>query len=182
MAGPRRGRAAARRAARRCSRADRPGREVAIAWPGWGPLPRLVHEAGGRPVPVPLGRDGAADVDALAAAAGGGRRRRAVALCSPNDPTGGTVDADDVRRLARRAARRAPGSCSTPRWPTSRRRSADLAPLTGELERLLVFRSFSKAHAMAGFRAGYAVGPDGRASCSGGSRPRSASPRPPRPG
>src|SRR5687767_14477873 len=45
---------------------------VAIAWPGWGPLPRLVHEAGGRPVPVPLGRDGAPDVDALAAAAGAG--------------------------------------------------------------------------------------------------------------
>src|SRR5688572_7238302 len=72
--------------------------EVAIAWPGWGPLPRLVHEAGGRPVPVPLGSDGAADVDALAAAAGSATR--AVALCSPNDPTGGTVGADDVRRLA----------------------------------------------------------------------------------
>src|SRR5687768_14507886 len=41
------------------------GGEVLIAWPGWGPLPRLVHEAGGRPVPVRLGRDGAADVDAL---------------------------------------------------------------------------------------------------------------------
>jgi histidinol-phosphate/aromatic aminotransferase/cobyric acid decarboxylase-like protein len=37
---------------------------------------------------------------------------------------------------------------------------ADLAPLVEELDRLLVFRSFSKAHAMAGFRAGYAVGAD----------------------
>ncbi len=73
--------------------------DVAMAWPGWGPLPRLVHEAGGRPVPVPLGRGGAADVDALAAAAGSATR--AVALCSPNDPTGGTVGADDVRRLAK---------------------------------------------------------------------------------
>ena len=134
------------------------GGEIAIAWPGWGPLPRLVHEAGGRPVPVPLGRDGAADVDALIAAAG--PATRAVALCSPNDPTGGTVDAAALRRLA--------GALPSSTWilldaalADFEAPEADLAPLTGELERLLVVRSFSKAHAMAGFRAGYAVGPDG---------------------
>ena len=137
------------------------GGEVAIAWPGWGPLPRLVHEAGGHPVPVPLGRDGAPDVDALAAAAGaGGTGFRAVALCSPNDPTGGTVGPDALRRLA--------GALPEGAWilldaalADFEEPEADLAGLTGELERLLVFRSFSKAHAMAGFRAGYAVGPGG---------------------
>jgi len=130
--------------------------EVAMAWPSWGPLPRVVHEAGGRPVPVPLGRDGAADVDALAAAAG--PATRAVALCSPNDPTGGTVRADDVRRLA--------GALPPGTWilldaalADFEEPDADLAALTAELDRLLVFRTFSKAHAMAGFRAGYAVGP-----------------------
>ena len=138
--------------------------EVAMAWPGWGPLPRLVHEAGGRPVPVPLGRDGAADVDALAAAAGAATR--AVALCSPNDPTGGVIDAAALRRLA--------GALPSGTWilldaalADFEPPEADLAGLTGELERLLVFRSFSKAHAMAGFRAGYAVGPDGAAELLG---------------
>jgi histidinol-phosphate aminotransferase len=132
--------------------------EVAIAWPGWGPLPRLVHEAGGRPVPVALGRGGAADVDGLAAAAGSATR--AVALCSPNDPTGGTVAADDVRRLAE-ALPPVAWILLDAALADFEEPGSDLAALTGELERLLVFRSFSKAHAMAGFRAGYAVGPEG---------------------
>ena len=134
--------------------------EVAIAWPGWGPLPRLVHEAGGRPVPVPLGRDGAADVDALAAAAGaGGAGLRAVALCSPNDPTGGTVGADDLRRLAK-ALPAGVWILLDAALADFEEPGPDLAALTIELDRLLVFRSFSKGHAMAGFRAGYAVGPE----------------------
>jgi histidinol-phosphate aminotransferase len=134
------------------------GGDVAVAWPGWGPLPRLVHEAGGRPVPVRLGRDGAADVDALAAAAG--PATRAVVLCSPNDPTGGTVDAGALRRLAA-ALPQTTWILLDAALADFEAPEADLAPLTGELERLLVFRSFSKAHAMAGFRAGYAVGPAG---------------------
>jgi histidinol-phosphate/aromatic aminotransferase/cobyric acid decarboxylase-like protein len=131
---------------------------VLVAWPGWGPLPRLVHEAGGRPVPVRLGPDGAADVEALAAAAG--PATRAVVLCSPNDPTGGTVDAGALRRLAA-ALPQTTWILLDAALADFEAPEADLAPLTGELERLLVFRSFSKAHAMAGFRAGYAVGPAG---------------------
>jgi histidinol-phosphate aminotransferase len=129
------------------------GGEVAIAWPGWGPLPRLVHEAGGSPVPVPLGRDGAADVDALIAAAG--EQTRAVALASPNDPTGAPVGAGAVRRLA--------AGLPDHVWilldaALGDFGGDDLVPLAGELPRLAVFRSLSKAHAMAGFRAGYAAG------------------------
>jgi histidinol-phosphate aminotransferase len=134
------------------------GGEVAIAWPGWGPLPRLVHEAGGSPLPVRLGGDGAADVEGLVAAAG--PDTRAVALASPNDPTGGTIDAAALRRLA--------DGLPEGTWmlldaalADFEEPEADLAGLTAELPRLLVFRSFSKAHAMAGFRAGYAIGPRG---------------------
>jgi histidinol-phosphate/aromatic aminotransferase/cobyric acid decarboxylase-like protein len=133
------------------------GDDVAIAWPGWGPLPRLVHEARARPVPVPLAGDGAADVSALVAA---GRRARVVVLCSPNDPTGGTVGAEDVRRLA--------SELPAGTWVVVDAALADfqdpgedLAGLTRELDHLLVVRSFSKAHAMAGFRAGCAIGPPG---------------------
>ncbi len=104
--------------------------------------------------------DGAADVEALLAAAG--PDSRAVALASPNDPTGGTIDAAALRRLA--------AGLPDGTWilldaalADFEDPAADLAPLTRELDRLLVFRSFSKAHAMAGFRAGYAIGPAGEA-------------------
>jgi histidinol-phosphate/aromatic aminotransferase/cobyric acid decarboxylase-like protein len=118
--------------------------DVAVAWPGWGYLPRLVDEAGCVPVAVEP------DVDALVAA-----EAEAVVVCSPNDPTGGLLD---VRALAERL----PG----PVWLIVDAALAEFAPvddagvLLAARERVLVVRSFSKAHAMAGFRAGYALGPD----------------------
>src|SRR4051794_33459611 len=58
------------------------GHEVRLAWPGWAPLPRLVHEAGGHPVPVAP--------DALLAPARGWSDppARVLVLGRPADPTG----------------------------------------------------------------------------------------------
>jgi histidinol-phosphate aminotransferase len=132
------------------------GGEVAVAWPGWGPLPRLVHEAGGRPGPVALADDGAADTGALVAAVG--PDTRAVALCTPNDPTGAAVAPDALERLARELPERvwllvdAALAAFGPDDPT---------PLVDARERILVVHSASKAHALAGIRAGYAIGPAG---------------------
>jgi histidinol-phosphate aminotransferase len=131
-------------------RAIAPDGEVAIAWPGWGPLPELVHEAGGTPVPVP------GDIEALAVT-----RASAVVLCTPNDPTGELVPQDDLLRLARDLDESA--------WLVVDAALAEFGPddgddvaaaLLGARERVLVVRSFSKAHAMAGFRAGYALAGD----------------------
>ncbi|HET8754509.1 MAG TPA: aminotransferase class I/II-fold pyridoxal phosphate-dependent enzyme, partial [Solirubrobacteraceae bacterium] len=126
------------------------GAEVAVAWPGWGYLPRLLTEAGATPVAVDP------DVDALAAAPA-----QAVVVCSPNDPTGELID---VRALADRLdpavllivdaalAEFAP--------PAGGDVPGGAAELLGARERVIVVRSFSKAHAMAGLRGGYALGND----------------------
>lgn len=135
------------------------GGSVAIPWPSWSALPGLVARAGARPVLVP----GGPDPERLAAAAGD---VRAVVLCSPNDPTGALVDAGSLRALADRlgpdvailldeALVEFAGS------------GASAVPLTAELPTLLVFRSFSKAWALAGLRAGYVVSGEGGAGFLG---------------
>jgi histidinol-phosphate/aromatic aminotransferase/cobyric acid decarboxylase-like protein len=121
------------------------GAEVAVAWPAWGPLPRLIHEAGSTPVAVDP------DVDALL-----GAGAAAVVVCSPNDPTGALLD---VAALAAQLGESV--------WLIVDAALAEFAPgkdapaaLLSARERVIVVRSFSKAHAMAGFRAGYALGHD----------------------
>jgi histidinol-phosphate/aromatic aminotransferase/cobyric acid decarboxylase-like protein len=132
------------------------GGEVAVAWPGWGPLPRLVHEAGGTPVPVPLAADGAPDASALLAAVVDATR--AVALCTPNDPTGAVVPYEALVALADGLPERV--------WllvdaALAEFGETDLAPLLARRERVLIVHSGAKAHALAGLRAGYALGPPG---------------------
>jgi histidinol-phosphate/aromatic aminotransferase/cobyric acid decarboxylase-like protein len=126
------------------------GHELLVAWPGWHPLPELARRAGGRPVPVGAG------IGRLAERVGADTR--AVALSSPNDPTGAPVARADVRALCERVGERV--------WVLLDEALADFlepgedaAGLVAELPNLLVFRTFAKAHAMAGFRIGYALAP-----------------------
>jgi histidinol-phosphate aminotransferase len=126
------------------------GGKALIAWPGWQPLPGLVEAAGGRAVPVPP-----APAEMLARA---GRGIRAVLVTSPSDPTGATVS----RRALRDLCRRVPEGVTVVVDEALGEFAAageDAAPLVANVPNLLVVRSFSKAHAMAGLRIGAALGP-----------------------
>ncbi|HEX5620254.1 MAG TPA: aminotransferase class I/II-fold pyridoxal phosphate-dependent enzyme [Solirubrobacteraceae bacterium] len=117
------------------------GAEVAVAWPGWGYMPRLLNEAGATPVAVEP------DVEELVAAPA-----QAVVVCTPNDPTGAEID------VAALAERLDPAT-----WLIVDAALAEFAPPRDDVverERTIVVRSFSKAHAMAGLRGGYALGHD----------------------
>jgi histidinol-phosphate/aromatic aminotransferase/cobyric acid decarboxylase-like protein len=130
----------------------RDGGDAVVAWPGWHPLPALVEAAGGRPVPVPLAVGGSPDVAAVAAAAAA-PRVRAVLLCGPNDPTGAPLPPGAPAELCARVPERVTVVLDAA--------LAEFADGAGEpdLPNLLVVRSFSKAHALAGLRAGAALGP-----------------------
>jgi histidinol-phosphate aminotransferase len=126
------------------------GGEALVAWPGWQPLPGLVEACGGRAVPVPAtpGEIGSRIRDAT----------RAVLLTSPADPTGVLFSRAAVRHLC---ASLPDGVLLMVDEALSEfaPEGEDAAPLVAELPNLLVVRSFSKAHAMAGLRAGAALGP-----------------------
>jgi len=149
-----------------CAALFHDGGRLLVPWPSWRPLPEIARRAGGEPIAVeatpvtsPPGR-GRGGLDDLLARVD--YRTRAVSLCSPNDPTGATLDAAALREFARRLPERV--------WILLDEALADflepgedLAGLVAELPNLLVFRTFSKAHAMAGFRIGYVLCPPGMA-------------------
>jgi histidinol-phosphate aminotransferase len=134
-----------------CHALLRGGGELLVAWPGWHALPRLAERAGGRPVPVALTDDGAPDLDALAEAIT--PDTRAIALCSPNDPTGAALDAAALEEFLARVPERV--TVLLDEALAEFRETRGAAGL--DAPNLLAVRSFSKAHALAGLRAGYAV-------------------------
>lgn len=87
----------------------------------------------------------------LAAAAGGGRT--VPLLCSPNNPTGGTVSRDFVRRLCAVSG----VVLLDQAYVEFADEDDDLLPLLGELPNLVVFRTLSKAYSVAGLRVGFAA-------------------------
>jgi histidinol-phosphate/aromatic aminotransferase/cobyric acid decarboxylase-like protein len=144
-----------------CRELLRGGGDALVAWPGWQPLPELVEAAGGRAVPVPpavpeiLGR---AALGGSGAATVSGAGVRAVLLTSPADPTGAVL----ARRAVRDVCAGVPEGVIVvvdEALGEFEPEGDDAAGLVAELPNLLVVRSFSKAHALAGLRAGAALGP-----------------------
>ncbi|MCK6683487.1 MAG: histidinol-phosphate aminotransferase family protein [Thermoanaerobaculia bacterium] len=74
-------------------------------------------------------------------------------LCSPNNPTGGTVS----REFARRLAEVSPVILCDQAYVEFARPEFDFLPLLDAVPGLVIFRTFSKAFSAAGFRIGYAV-------------------------
>jgi len=134
-----------------------PDDELLVPWPSYPLYPLMARRAGGRPVAVPLTAEGEVDVGPLLDHVG--PRTRAVALANPNDPTGAWLRSEGVRELALRLPEHVHLLLDEAlvHFQDSEPLDAGLR-LVDELPRLVVFRSFSKAYALAGLRGGYAVG------------------------
>jgi len=117
--------------------------DVLVGWPGWQPLPDLVAAAGARAVPVPAH---APEGDAAM-----------VVLTAPGDPTGATTGRAALRALcARHGGAIVVVDEALAEFADPAERAAGLVR---EVPNLVVVRSFSKGHALAGLRAGAALGP-----------------------
>ncbi|MDX6594346.1 MAG: histidinol-phosphate aminotransferase [Gaiellales bacterium] len=136
----------------------RPGDEVLMGWPSFVAYPIGATAMGAAPVQVPLRSTGVLDLDAMAGRIG--ERTRIVYACSPNNPTGGIVHSDELRRFAERVPQDVllVVDAAYHEYVTDPGYGDAVADL-GDLPNVAVLRSFSKVYGLAGMRVGYMVGP-----------------------
>ena len=133
-----------------------PGGEVVFPWPSFSLYPTVCAVLGMTARPVPLDERSEMDAGALLSAVG--PQTRAMILCNPNNPSGTYLPLDEVRRLADGL----PDDVllildeayvefvDDPTYAGSH-------TLGLERENVLVARTFSKAHGLAGLRVGYGI-------------------------
>lgn len=134
-----------------------PGDEVVYPWRSFEAYPILVQVTGAAGVQVPLSADGAHDLDAMARAIT--PRTRVVMVCTPNNPTSVALSHRDLVAFLERVPRQVlvlldEAYVDFVRSPDPVR-STDLLDM---YKNLMVLRTFSKAHGLAGLRVGYALG------------------------
>ena len=125
------------------------GKRVLISEPTFALYRQVTTVLGGDLISVPLTREFQFDVESLAREIEQ-KQPDVVILCSPNNPTGCVLSAEDLRRLLSIA----PGLVVIDEaYHEFAQRSA--VPLLNEFDRLVVLRTFSKAMALAALRVGY---------------------------
>jgi len=136
-----------------------PGDEVVYAWRSFEAYPIAVTAGGATNVQVPLTADGRHDLDAMAAAITD--RTKVVLVCTPNNPTGPAVTQTELDAFLARVP--AHVLVVVDEAYVEFVRSED--PVDGVAtyarhDNVVLTRTFSKAYGLAGFRVGYAVGPE----------------------
>jgi histidinol-phosphate aminotransferase len=135
----------------------RPGDEVVMAWRSYEAYPLSVQVAGGRSVRVPLRADGSHDLPAMAAAIG--PATRVVIVCNPNNPTGTVVAWSALSDFLDSVPPDVVVVLDEAYTEYDARSRPDEMSVRSLASRgnVVVLRTFSKAHGLAGLRAGYLV-------------------------
>ena len=133
-----------------------PGDEVVLPWRSFEAYPIYITLAGAVGVPVPVGPDGRLDLPAMAAAVT--PRTRVMLVCTPNNPTGPAVRADELEALLDAVPRDVlvlldEAYVEFVRDPEA----ADGLAVFAAHPNVVLLRTFSKAYGLAGLRVGYAV-------------------------
>lgn len=130
--------------------------EVLYAWRSFEAYPILVTTAGAINVQIPNRADGAHDLPAMLDAITD--RTRVILLCSPNNPTGPSLTQAAVDEFLAAV----PGDVVVVLDEAYREFQSDPAVVDGvrtyrEHPNVVVLRTFSKAHGLAGLRVGYSL-------------------------
>ena len=133
-----------------------PGDEVVHAWRSFEAYPIAIAAAAATSVPVPVTSDGRHDLDAMAAAVG--PRTRCVMVCTPNNPTGPAVTQADLDAFLAQVPEDVLVVIDEAYVEFVRMDDkVDGIASYRSHPNVVVFRTFSKAYGLAGFRVGYAV-------------------------
>jgi len=128
-----------------------PGETVTISTPTFSFYGLAAQAQGAQIITVPRQQDFSIDAGALARA---GKTAKIVVLCSPNNPTGNATPVDDVAQVLDVID----GVLFLDNAYVEFS-DYDYLPLLKRYENLVIGRTFSKVHALAGLRIGYAFVP-----------------------
>ncbi|MCL2465071.1 MAG: histidinol-phosphate transaminase [Micrococcales bacterium] len=133
-----------------------PGDEIVVPWRSFEAYPIYVTVAGATGAYVPLTPDGRLDLPAMAAAVT--PRTRVVLVCTPNNPTGPAVHADELDEFLAAVPRDVLVVLDEAYLEFNRDpAAADGLTVYGANPNVVLLRTFSKAYGLAGLRVGYAV-------------------------
>ncbi len=138
-----------------------PGDEIVMCWPSFVSYRQGATVQGATWTPVPLDAGGAYDLDALAGAVG--PATKIAVVVSPNNPTGGVVSDEALRRFLDALPSHVLPVIDEAYFEYLPAGSHDGVALLREGRHLVVMRTFSKAYGLAGLRVGWMAGPDGLA-------------------
>jgi histidinol-phosphate aminotransferase len=128
-----------------------PDEEIIIMEPTYGMYKVAAEVAGVAVKNCPLTKDFRVDTDALLAQVTA--KTKLIFCCSPNNPTGTLIPFQDIERLCQNFK----GVVVVDEAYIEFASKPSLISKVGQLENLVVLRTFSKAWGLAGIRVGYAV-------------------------
>lgn len=129
-----------------------PGDEIIISEPTFGVYRMQANLRGAKTVNVPLTQGFQLDVDGVLGAISD--RTKYIVICTPNNPTGNELGAEDIERIAREA------SCLVLIDEAySEFAGTSHVKLVDQYPHVLVFRTMSKFAGLAGLRVGYGIVP-----------------------
>ena len=132
---------------------------VMFPWRSFEAYPTVTQVVGAQQIRVPLTRDHALDLDAMAAAIT--PSTRLVFVCTPNNPTGTLIRRAELTRFIDAVPANVMVVLDEAYWEFVDDPDApDGLDLARERDNVAVLRTFSKAYGLAGLRVGYAVAPE----------------------
>lgn len=133
------------------------GGDVISADPSYMSLIVVAKSVGGQWKSYKLLEDSQHDLDAMEA--GIDENTKLVYICNPNNPTGSITDAQKLRAFCSRVSEKVPVFVDEAYIELSKNGSKDsMNTLVAEGKNVIVARTFSKIHGMAGLRIGYIIG------------------------